>query len=61
MSTLKVAVNPTDHIEGDEHAGCTLVEYGTMNARIVGTLIRSSNVFRSTLASVFALSSVISP
>src|ERR1700733_11585346 len=27
MSTLKAAVNPTDHIEGDEHAGCTLVEY----------------------------------
>jgi protein-disulfide isomerase len=28
MSTLRVAVNPTDHIQGDEHAGCTLVEYG---------------------------------
>ena len=28
MSTLKVAVSPADHIQGDEHAGCTLVEYG---------------------------------
>lgn len=28
MSTLKVAINPTDHSQGDEHAGCTLVEYG---------------------------------
>jgi protein-disulfide isomerase len=28
MSTLRVAVNSTDHIHGDEHAGCTLVEYG---------------------------------
>ena len=28
MSTLKVAVNPGDHIQGDERAGCTLVEYG---------------------------------
>jgi len=28
MSTLKVAVNPADHVQGDEHAGCTLVEYG---------------------------------
>jgi protein-disulfide isomerase len=28
MSSLKVAVNPTDHIQGHEHAGCTLVEYG---------------------------------
>jgi len=28
MSTLKVTVNPADHIQGDEHAGCTLVEYG---------------------------------
>jgi protein-disulfide isomerase len=28
MSTLKVAVNPADHIQGGEHADCTLVEYG---------------------------------
>jgi protein-disulfide isomerase len=28
MSTLKVAVSPADHIQGDEHAACTLVEYG---------------------------------
>ena len=28
MSTLKVAVNHADHIQGDEQAGCTLVEYG---------------------------------
>ena len=28
MSTLKVAVNPTDHIQGEELAECTLVEYG---------------------------------
>jgi protein-disulfide isomerase len=28
MSTLKTPVGPTDHIQGDENAGCTLVEYG---------------------------------
>lgn len=28
MSTLKVAVSPTDHNQGDEQAACTLVEYG---------------------------------
>jgi protein-disulfide isomerase len=28
MSTLKVAIYPADHTQGDEHAGCTLVEYG---------------------------------
>ncbi len=28
MSTLKVSVGPTDHIQGDATAGCTLVEYG---------------------------------
>jgi protein-disulfide isomerase len=28
VSTLKVAVSPADHIQGDEQAGCTLVEYG---------------------------------
>jgi protein-disulfide isomerase len=28
MSTLKVTANAADHIQGDEHAGCTLVEYG---------------------------------
>lgn len=28
MSTLKVLVKPSDHIQGDDHAGCTLVEYG---------------------------------
>jgi protein-disulfide isomerase len=28
MSTLKVAVGPTDHIQGSEQAGCTLIEYG---------------------------------
>jgi protein-disulfide isomerase len=28
MSTLKVPVGPADHIQGDEGAGCTLVEYG---------------------------------
>jgi protein-disulfide isomerase len=28
MSILKVPVNPTDHMQGDEHPGCTLVEYG---------------------------------
>jgi protein-disulfide isomerase len=28
MSTLKVPVSPSDHIQGDEHALVTLVEYG---------------------------------
>jgi protein-disulfide isomerase len=28
MSTLKVPVGPADHIQGDDTAGCTLVEYG---------------------------------
>jgi len=28
MSTLKVSVGPSDHIQGDADAGCTLVEYG---------------------------------
>lgn len=28
MSTLKVPVSPSDHIQGDEQATCTLVEYG---------------------------------
>jgi protein-disulfide isomerase len=28
MSTLKVAVGPSDHVQGSERAGCTLVEYG---------------------------------
>ena len=28
MSTLKIAVGPDDHAQGDEHAACTLVEYG---------------------------------
>jgi protein-disulfide isomerase len=28
MGTLKVPVGPTDHIQGDENAACTLVEYG---------------------------------
>ena len=28
MGTLKVPVGPADHIQGDENAACTLVEYG---------------------------------
>jgi protein-disulfide isomerase len=28
MSTLKVSVGPSDHIQGDPNAACTLVEYG---------------------------------
>jgi protein-disulfide isomerase len=28
MSTLKILVGPTDHIQGDPGAPCTLVEYG---------------------------------
>lgn len=28
MSTLKIPVGPEDHIQGDEHAEYTLVEYG---------------------------------
>src|ERR1035441_4028423 len=28
MSTLKVSVGPSDHIQGDANAECTLVEYG---------------------------------
>src|ERR1035438_6238571 len=28
MSTLKVPVGPSDHIQGDANAKCTLVEYG---------------------------------
>lgn len=28
MTTLKVAVRPEDHAQGDENAECTLVEYG---------------------------------
>ena len=28
MSALKIAVGPTDHIQGDADAACTLVEYG---------------------------------
>jgi len=28
MSTLKISVNSEDHIQGDAHAACTLVEYG---------------------------------
>ncbi len=28
MSTLKVSVNPSDHIQGEATAECTLVEYG---------------------------------
>ena len=28
MSVLKVPVTAADHIQGDEHAGITLVEYG---------------------------------
>ena len=28
MSTLKVAVGPSDHVQGDAGAACTLVEYG---------------------------------
>jgi protein-disulfide isomerase len=28
MSTLKVPISPADHVQGDAHAACTLVEYG---------------------------------
>jgi protein-disulfide isomerase len=28
MSTLKVSVSPSDHVQGDSNAECTLVEYG---------------------------------
>jgi protein-disulfide isomerase len=28
MSPLKIPIGPTDHIQGDAHAPCTLVEYG---------------------------------
>ncbi|MGB7849126.1 MAG: thioredoxin domain-containing protein [Candidatus Acidiferrum sp.] len=28
MTTLKPPVGPGDHVEGDGHGGCTLVEYG---------------------------------
>src|ERR1039458_9033463 len=28
MSTLKVPVGPSDHIQGDANAECTLMEYG---------------------------------
>ena len=28
MTTLKVPVGPADHVEGNPHAECTLVEYG---------------------------------
>jgi protein-disulfide isomerase len=28
LTTLKVPIGPEDHIQGDDQAGCTLVEYG---------------------------------
>jgi protein-disulfide isomerase len=37
MSTLKIPVGPSDHIQGDPKAACTLVEYGDYECPYCGS------------------------
>ena len=60
MSTLKVAVSPTDHNQGDEQAGCTLVEYGDYECPHCGHAYPIVKRSRSTSGSDCGLSSGIS-
>ena len=60
MSTLKVSVGPSDHVQGDADAACTLVEYGDYECPHCGHAYPIVKRSRSTLGSVCALSSGIS-
>ena len=57
MSTLKIAVGPDDHAQGDEHATCTLVEYGDYEcphcATAVPIVVRLQEHFGGKLQLIF--------